>query len=131
MSDLGRRGFLRPVCALLAPGRAGASTPKVATLFRPEPLEVMNVAVLGRLGAGAEGLAEDLRARGRGELAGLFVDLGEGNPGGDVEGPVRVTSDQDDVATAVEAYARRYRQPKPRTDRVVIVIDVERVLGRA
>ena len=48
-----------------------------------------------------------------------------------LEGPVRVTSDQDDVATAVEAYARRYRQPKPRTDRVVIVIDVERVLGRA
>jgi hypothetical protein len=31
--------FIRPVCALLAPSRAGASTPKVATLFRTEPLE--------------------------------------------------------------------------------------------
>ena len=27
--------YIRPVCALLAPCRAGASTPKVPTLFRP------------------------------------------------------------------------------------------------
>ncbi len=28
---------MHPACALLAPGRAGASTPKLTTLFLPEP----------------------------------------------------------------------------------------------
>ncbi len=34
------------------------------------------------------------------------------------------------VATAVEMYARRYRQPGTRPDRVVIEIAVDRILGR-
>jgi hypothetical protein len=46
-----------------------------------------------------------------------------------LEGPVRVTSDPDRVAEAVAAYAERYRPPKQREDRVVIEIDVDRVLG--
>src|SRR5688500_17807621 len=42
-ADASRRAALLvasilPVCALLAPGRAGASTPKLTTLFRPESL---------------------------------------------------------------------------------------------
>ncbi|MCU1361561.1 MAG: class F420-dependent oxidoreductase [Ilumatobacteraceae bacterium] len=45
------------------------------------------------------------------------------------EGPVSVTDDADEVASAVSAYAARYRQPKERTDRVVIEIAVDRVMG--
>lgn len=44
------------------------------------------------------------------------------------EGPVRVVDDADSVAAAVAAYARRYRQPKERDDRVVIEIEVDRVM---
>ena len=44
------------------------------------------------------------------------------------EGPVRVLDAPDSVAEAVAAYAQRYRQPKVRDDRVVIEIEVERVM---
>jgi PPOX class probable F420-dependent enzyme len=44
------------------------------------------------------------------------------------EGPVRVLDDVVSVAEAVAAYARRYRQPKERTDRVVIEIEVDHVM---
>jgi hypothetical protein len=47
-----------------------------------------------------------------------------------LEGPVRLVSDPDEVRAGVEGYAARYRQPKERDDRVVIEIDVERILGR-
>jgi F420H(2)-dependent biliverdin reductase len=46
-----------------------------------------------------------------------------------LEGPVTVSSDPADVTAAVAAYARRYRQPKERADRVVIEITVDRVMG--
>jgi PPOX class probable F420-dependent enzyme len=45
------------------------------------------------------------------------------------EGPVTVSDEPLDVAAAVAAYAQRYRQPKERTDRVVIQIEVDRVMG--
>ena len=48
-----------------------------------------------------------------------------------LEGPVRVAADPASISAGVEAYARRYRPPKVRDDRVVIEIKVERVLGRA
>lgn len=44
------------------------------------------------------------------------------------EGTTRVSADPDDVAAAVAAYAVRYRQPKVRDDRVVVQIDVDKVL---
>ena len=44
------------------------------------------------------------------------------------EGVTRVSADTDDVAAAVAAYAVRYRQPKVRDDRVVVEIDVDKVL---
>ena len=44
------------------------------------------------------------------------------------EGSVRVRDDAETVAAAVAAYARRYRQPKERDDRVVIEIEVDRVM---
>jgi PPOX class probable F420-dependent enzyme len=44
------------------------------------------------------------------------------------EGPVTVRCDAESVAAAVAAYAVRYRPPKVRDDRVVIEIDVDRVL---
>ena len=48
-----------------------------------------------------------------------------------LEGPVRLVSDADGIRPGVEGYAARYRQPKDRDDRVVIEIDVDRILGRA
>ncbi len=45
-----------------------------------------------------------------------------------LEGPVAVRRDPASVAAAVAAYTARYRPPKERVDRVVIEIDVDRVL---
>ena len=47
------------------------------------------------------------------------------------EGTVRLRTEADVVAKAVEAYAGRYRQPKVREDRVVVEITVDKVMGRA
>jgi len=46
------------------------------------------------------------------------------------EGPVRLVTDPEGVRPGVEGYAARYRDPKDRDDRVVIEIDVDRILGR-
>jgi PPOX class probable F420-dependent enzyme len=48
-----------------------------------------------------------------------------------LEGQATVTNDPTRVAEGVRRYARRYRQPGERPDRVVIEIAVDRVLGRA
>ena len=48
-----------------------------------------------------------------------------------LEGVARVTDDPDEVATAVQMYAARYREPGERDDRVAIEIQVDRILGRA
>ncbi|MEO9330111.1 pyridoxamine 5'-phosphate oxidase family protein [Gordonia aurantiaca] len=48
-----------------------------------------------------------------------------------LEGPARVSRDPERVREAEERYARRYRQPKPNPRRVVIEIEVTRVLGSA
>jgi PPOX class probable F420-dependent enzyme len=48
-----------------------------------------------------------------------------------LEGPVRLVTDRDGVRAGVDGYAARYRQPAERDDRVVIEIDVDRILGRA
>lgn len=47
-----------------------------------------------------------------------------------LEGPVRLAQDPAAVAEGVRRYAERYRPPAERTDRVVIEIAVDRVLGR-
>lgn len=46
-----------------------------------------------------------------------------------LEGPCRVETDPEVVADAVRRYAERYREPRPNPQRVVIVIEVDRVLG--
>ena len=48
-----------------------------------------------------------------------------------LEGPVRLVTDRDGVRAGVDGYAARYRQPAESDDRVVIEIDVDRILGRA
>ena len=48
-----------------------------------------------------------------------------------LEGVVRLATDADSVALAVEGYARRYRQPKERADRVAIEIIVDKIMGNA
>ncbi len=45
------------------------------------------------------------------------------------EGPARVLSDADSVADAVRRYAGRYRTPRENPERVVVEIEVDRVLG--
>ncbi len=47
-----------------------------------------------------------------------------------LEGPVRLVSDPIDVQPGIDGYAARYQQPKERDDRVVIEIDVDKILGR-
>lgn len=47
-----------------------------------------------------------------------------------IYGRATVTDEPDAVAEAVRRYAARYRQPKERDDRVVIEIEVERLVGR-
>ena len=47
------------------------------------------------------------------------------------EGPVTVQRDPEAVAEAVARYAARYRQPKENPRRVVIAMDIARVLGSA
>ena len=48
-----------------------------------------------------------------------------------IEGTVRLRTEADVIAKAVDAYAARYRQPKVREDRVVIEIVIDKVMGRA
>ena len=46
-----------------------------------------------------------------------------------LEGTTRVLEDAASVRDAEERYAVRYRQPRPNPERVVVVLDVDRVLG--
>lgn len=46
-----------------------------------------------------------------------------------LEGPVHVWSDPAAVRDAERRYGLRYRTPRPNPERVVLVIDVDRVLG--
>ncbi len=48
-----------------------------------------------------------------------------------LEGPVRLVTDSQSVRPGVSGYAARYSTPTERDDRVVIEIDVERMLGCA
>ncbi len=46
-----------------------------------------------------------------------------------LSGPIHVERDPGAVADAVERYAQRYRQPRENPERVVLVVEVERILG--
>ena len=46
-----------------------------------------------------------------------------------LEGPAEVLEDEASVADAEERYARRYREPRPNPARVVLQVDVRRILG--
>lgn len=46
-----------------------------------------------------------------------------------LEGPTRVDEDPAAVRDAEERYAARYRTPRPNPERVVVVVEVDRVLG--
>ena len=48
-----------------------------------------------------------------------------------LQGTAQILEGEDDVAHAVELYAARYRQPRVNPERVVIVMQVEKVLGSA
>lgn len=46
-----------------------------------------------------------------------------------LQGPVHVERDPAVVADAVRRYAARYREPRVNPERVVLVVEVERILG--
>lgn len=48
-----------------------------------------------------------------------------------LEGPAVVVRDPDAIADAEKRYAKRYQAPRPNPNRVVMVVVVDRVLGRA
>lgn len=64
-------------------------------------------------------------ARGAGRAS---VTQHDGRRWATLEGSVMVLHDEAAVAGAVAAYAARYREPKGRADRVVIEIEVDRVM---
>lgn len=47
------------------------------------------------------------------------------------EGPVRLLTDPESVREGERRYALRYREPRPNPERVVVAIEVDRVLGSA
>jgi PPOX class probable F420-dependent enzyme len=47
-----------------------------------------------------------------------------------LSGPVRVLTDPESVAEAERVYAQRYRVPKVNPTRVVLLMDVVRIMGR-
>lgn len=47
-----------------------------------------------------------------------------------LSGPVRVVDDPEAVVDAERRYATRYRTPRPNPTRVVIMMTVDRILGR-
>ena len=47
-----------------------------------------------------------------------------------LEGVARVTREQEEIADAVRRYAARYRQPGANPQRVAIVVDLRRIMGR-
>ncbi len=51
-----------------------------------------------------------------------------------LEGTVRLATmdnDPQEVRRAVDGYAQRYQDPKVRDNRVAVIIDVDRIMGRA
>lgn len=68
-------------------------------------------------------------ARARGQL--VAVCQVDGGRWLTLYGRATVTADPDRVLEGVERYSRRYRPPKERDDRVVIEIEVDRIVGRA
>lgn len=66
-------------------------------------------------------------ARTPGAIAVCQVDRGRWST---MYGTATLRTDPESVAVAVEAYAARYRQPRPNPDRVAIHIEIERVTGR-
>ena len=51
-----------------------------------------------------------------------------------LEGTVRLATmdnEPDEVRRAVAGYAQRYQDPKERDNRVAVIIDVDRIMGRA
>ncbi len=75
---------------------------------------------------GSRGSQKFLNAQRRGRAAVCSVDGGRWIS---FEGPARIVEDADAVAHAVALYAGRYRQPRVNPERVVLEMQVERVLG--
>ncbi len=47
-----------------------------------------------------------------------------------LSGPVRVVEDHEAVVDAEQRYAARYREPRPNPSRVVLMMQVTKILGR-
>lgn len=73
------------------------------------------------------GTSQKARNAARGSAAALCQV--EGRRWITLEGPSRIVSSPEGVADAVARYAVRYRQPRPNPERVVLEIEVERILG--
>ena len=110
----------------------------LATLTTLRPDGSPHVAPVGFTWSAGEGVARiitwasaakvrHLRASGGARVALCQVD---GRRWVTLEGMAVVTDDPERVAEAVRRYAERYRQPRENPLRVVLVLEVDRILGR-
>lgn len=102
----------------------------LSTLGRGDRIHAVPVGITYRDGVvrviGSRGSQKFLNVRRAGRASVNTVDGGRWIS---FEGPARIVEDADAVALAVELYAARYRQPRPNPERVVLELEVERVLG--
>lgn len=72
---------------------------------------------------------ESVKARNAARGGRAAVSLMDGRWWLTLEGPARVVREAEQVRDAERRYAERYRQPRENPARVVLVIEVDRVLG--
>ena len=113
----------------------------LATLTTPRPDGGPHVVPVGFTWDPEHRLARVISSRGSVKVRNVRADDGtaarvalcqvDGRHWLTLEGTARVSEAPDDVAEAERRYAERYRQPRPNPERVVILVEVDRILGNA
>ncbi len=75
--------------------------------------------------------ASSQKARNAADNARVAICQVDGGRWLSLEGQARIETDATNVADAEARYAARYQAPRPNPARVVIVVDVHRMMGRA
>jgi F420H(2)-dependent biliverdin reductase len=118
----------------------------LATLTTPRPDGGPHVVPVGFTWDPQARLVRVISSRGSVKVRNVLAAAAEGGGGGaggarvavcqvdgrrwlTLEGRARVSTEADDVREAERRYGERYRQPRPNPERIVILVEVDRVLG--